>query len=109
MLLLKTRNLTDEEFDETFSAPMKDVTQAAGEIVEVWPYLDSVFKKEFSEAETDGWEVEYVYINEPETHQHILVNTRMENVYLVVVVDIGSREIFGHYLLNLNEKYGLSH
>jgi hypothetical protein len=109
MLLLETRNLSDEEFDTTFSAPMKDITQTAEEIVEIWPYLDSVFRKEYSETETNSWEVEYVYINEPETHQHILVNTKMENIYLVVVVDIRSREIFGHHLLNLNEKYGLSH
>jgi hypothetical protein len=109
MLFLKTRNLSDEEFDATFSAPMNDITQTAEEIVEVWPYLDSVFRKEYTEADTDSWDVEFVYINESETYQHILVNTQMENIYLVVVVDIGNREIVGHHLLNLSKKYGLSH
>ncbi len=87
---------------------MKDVTQEAEELVEPWGYIEEVLSTEYKDQETDEWYTEYVYENTPRTHQHILVNTGMENVYLVIVVDISRRAIWGHHLLNLNQKYGLT-
>jgi hypothetical protein len=38
---------------------------------------------------------------------HVLVTTTTKNVFLVVVVDLRKDSIFGHFLLDLNEEYGL--
>ena len=103
------KQLTEEEFESTFTPPMLDITTTAEEVINVWPYVENVLTSDYAEADTGSWDVEYVYINQPESHQHILINTGMENVYLVVVVDIHKRSIYGHHLLNLNQKYGLSH
>ncbi|RJS94159.1 hypothetical protein [Salinisphaera sp. Q1T1-3] len=101
--------LSEDEFEATFTPPMTDVTTSVVAMVDVWPYIERVLASEYEAFETDSWDVEYVYINRPESHLHLLINTGMENVYLVVVVDILEKEIYGHDLLNLNQKYGLGH
>ena len=87
---------------------MTDVTNTADEVVNVWPYVEIVLSTEFAEQETDSWDVEFVYINQPKSYQHILINTQIENAYLVIVVDVIGKSIFGHHFLNLNQKYGLT-
>lgn len=103
------RQLSEKEFEATFTPPMTDITATAEEIVDVWLYIEEVLASEYEGIDTDSWDVEYVYVNQSESHQHILINTGMENVYFVVVVDAHQKEIFGHHLLNLNQKYGLTH
>ena len=103
------RQLSNDEFESTFTPPMTDITSTAEEVVEVWEYIEGVMYTEYACVETDSWDVEYIYTNQSESHQHILINTGMENVYLIVVVDVHSKSIYGHHLLNLNQKYGLSH
>ena len=86
---------------------MENVTSTAEEVVDVWPYIEQVLATDFAELDTDDWNVDYVYINAAGTYQHLLVDTCVENVHLVVVVDMSSKTIYGHHLLNLNQKYGL--
>lgn len=103
------KQLSEKEFESTFTPPMKEVTSTAEEVVNIWPYVENVLESEFADAETDTWDVEYIYFNEPESHQHVLINTGMENIYLVIVVAVAQKAVYGHHLLNLNNKYGLSH
>lgn len=51
--------------------------------------------------------MEAVYENTERTYQHILLFTNQKNFYAVIVVDIVHKTILGHYILDLNEKYGL--
>lgn len=39
--------------------------------------------------------------------QHVLVNSEDKNVFMVLVLDLASRSVLGHRLLNLNQEYGL--
>ena len=103
------KQLTELEFELTFTPPMTDVTDTAVVLVDIWPYTEAVLSSEYADAETENWDVEYVYINQSKSHQHILINTGMANIYFVVVVDVENKSIYGHHLLNLNQKYGLSH
>lgn len=103
------KQLTDAEFESTFTPPMIDITSNAEELLDIWPYIDKVIAAEYATAETDDWDVQYVYMNQPGSHQHILIDTGMPNIYLVVVITVRERVIFGHYLLNLNHKYQLDH
>lgn len=87
---------------------MQDVTDSATDVLNIWPYVDSV-----PAADLEGYSiyedfVEQVYRSRDGRFDHVLVMTRTKNVYLVVIVDLGRESIFGHYLLNLNEKYGMS-
>ncbi|CUO01732.1 Uncharacterised protein [Hungatella hathewayi] len=52
--------------------------------------------------------IEAVYVNSENTYQHILLSTYQKNLYVVIVVDVINKTILGHYILDLNEKYGLN-
>lgn len=103
------RDLTRAEYDATFCAPMNDVTSTAEPVVDIWSYLDAVFACQFADMATDEWDVEYVYQHPTERWLHVLLGTGMENIHLVVVIDLRQPSILGHHLLNLNQRYGLSH
>ena len=104
---MQTRRLDDAAFCSTFVAPLRDVTQEATNVINIWPYVESVPSTDLEGHEVYGQFVEYVYRDRTGRYDHVLVMTRTKNVYLAVVVDIANDQIFGHHLLNLNEKYGL--
>ncbi len=102
------KELTEEEFQATFSPPMSDVTSTADEVVSIWPYIELVLADDFADFDTSEWDVEHVYMNATGSYQHVLIDTGMENVYLILVVDVRAKAIHGHHLLNLNQKYSLT-
>ena len=73
-------------------------------------YLDPLLNERFPAAEKDGWEWRVAFIRESGNarSQHIAVPVPRDNTYIVVVVDVPSRTICGHHLLDLGEKYGLA-
>lgn len=105
----KVRELTEREFQATFTPPMANVTESAPVLVDIWPYAETVLSNEFEGRDTSTWDVEHVYENQGGWHQHILIQTDVPNAFLVLVVDIARRSIMGHHFLNLNAKYGLGH
>lgn len=51
--------------------------------------------------------VEAIYENCAGTFRHIMLFGDRENVYVVIVVDVANREVFGYHYLDLDNKYGL--
>ena len=39
--------------------------------------------------------------------EHVLVSSDQRNVFMVIVLDLTRRVVYGHHLLNLNELYGV--
>jgi hypothetical protein len=97
--------LTDDAFHATFAGQMKDVTFEAEEVVDVWPYVESIPPSDLRGRSLN--DVEYVFRSGSGRHLHVLVGTDATNVFLAVVVDVERRDVFGHHLLDLNEKYGV--
>jgi hypothetical protein len=105
---MRTALLDEKQFLATFAAPMRNVTGEATNVIDIWPYVDSVPVKELGGHEVYDRFVEYVYRDATGRFDHVLVMTRTKNVYLTVVVDLHHGVVYGHHLLDLNEKYGLS-
>lgn len=105
---MQTALLDENQFLATFGAPMRDVTVEATNVIDIWPYVDSVPADDLCGHEVYDRFVEYVYRDAKERFDHVLVMTRTKNVYLTIVVDIRLDEIYGHNLLDLNEKYGIT-
>jgi hypothetical protein len=104
---MKTRRLNEDEFKATMTLKMKDITARATDILDIWPYVDSVpFLELDGHSIYDGF-VEVVYRSNDDRFDHALVMTRTKNVYLVVIVDLARNSIYGHRLLDLNRAYGL--
>lgn len=93
--------LSEEEFKTTFGNKMIDITHQEIDPIDIWPYVEKVRKGNSNE------DVESVYRNDTETFDHVLLPSSSINEYLVIVVDLLSREVFGHYLLDLKMEYGI--
>jgi len=107
MLRMATVLLTDEAFRATFATPMRDVTQVATNVIDIWPYVAAIPPHDLHGHQIDDQFVEYVYRDAAGRFDHVLVMTKTKNVYVAVVVDLAHDRIHGHHLLDLKEKYGL--
>lgn len=106
--MAKAHELTENEYLATMSGGMKNVTDTAGGIVDIWEYASNFgVRMLLSDYGFENRIIEAVYENSSCTYQHILLFGLRENVYIVVVVDMQKGEVYGHYYLDLNEKYGL--
>ena len=86
---------------------MTDVTVDATDVIDIWPYVQSVPSTELAGHSVYDQFVDKVYRDSLDRFDHVLVLTRTKNVYLVVVVDLKRSVVYGHHLLNLNDEYGL--
>jgi hypothetical protein len=100
------RLLTKEEFHSCFAEPMRDMTSSQEPALDIWPYVDLLEPREVGVQEIG--DVSFVYRDAVGRYDHVLLETDVENVVLVVVVDLAAKSIFGHHLLDLNIEYGLS-
>jgi hypothetical protein len=105
---MKTTLLDEKQFLATFAAPMRNVTREATNVIDIWPYVESVPREDLRGHDVYDHFVEYVYRDAAGRFDHVQVMTKTKNVYLVVVVDLRNDVIHGHHLLDLNEKYGIT-
>lgn len=105
---MQPRQLTEGEFKATMTTKMHNVTETATDVLDIWPYVDSVPANDLEGHTIHEGFVEGVYRNADNSFDHVNVITMTKNVYLVVVVDLAHDSIYGHRLLDLNREYGLS-
>jgi hypothetical protein len=106
---MNIKELTEEEFKSTFSEKMNDVTAIADAEVDIWDYVELLEKSKYylTDDILESGNVEKVYRNSVNTYDQILIPTIKKNVYLIIIVNIKNKNIFGHYLLDLNKEYGI--
>ena len=90
------------------TAKMRNVQEIATDVLDIWPYVLSVPSGDLESHVIYQPFVDGVYRTEDDQFDHVMVMTRMKNVYLVVVVDLASGSFHGHSLLDLNREYKLS-
>ncbi len=104
---MQPRLLSEELFDATFGSPMRDVLNEATNVIDIWPYVSAVAQTDLGSHSIHEQFVEHVYRTPTDTYDHVMIMTDTKNVYLVIVVDLVNDCIYGHHVLDLNEKYGL--
>jgi hypothetical protein len=105
---MNTKLLDEKQFSETFAAPMRDVTGEATNVIDIWPYVDSVPAEDLRGHEVYDRFVEYVYRDATGRFDHVQVMTKTKSVYLTIVVDLQHDVVYGDHLLDLNEKSGVT-
>ncbi len=85
---------------------MKNITGQERDVLDIWPYVDAIPFADLEGHSIDDCVVEYVYRAPDDRFDHVLVTTKTNNVYLVVIVDLERDTIYGHHLLDLNRLYG---
>ena len=102
------RELNKEQYLHTMGDRMVNVTDNAEVIADICGYAECLLGNGLiSEYGFNNGLIEAVYMNDDNTYQHILLFTEKKNCYAVIIVDVIHRDIFGHYILDLNEEYDI--
>ena len=106
---MEIKELSEKEFKSTFSGKMNNVTDNHNAIIDIWEYVALLDKSKYliNDYIIEHKLVEYVYRNSTNTFDQILIPTEKKNIYLIIIVNIKNKNIFGHYLLDLNKEYGI--
>jgi hypothetical protein len=104
---MKTRLLSEEEFQKTFGKGMIGATTGESPPFDFWQYFDAIEASDFQHCDCSEGKVEYVYREPYGKFEHVLVGSDRANVFMVLVLDRPENKVIGHCLLNLNQKYGL--
>ncbi|NQX39973.1 hypothetical protein SAMN05421820_106375 [Pedobacter steynii] len=105
---MKIPELTEEEFKNTFSSGMREVTETVDAVTDIWPAVKLLNDRGIVEDHTYQNElVAHVYRNNISTFDHVLLPGVFKNRFVVIVVDIPEKVVKGYYDLNLNDLYGL--
>jgi hypothetical protein len=86
---------------------MRDVTQSATNVIDVWDYVGSIPGPDLEGHSILVGLVDHVYRNGLATFDHVLVPTETKNVYLTIVVDLTDERVHGHHILDLYAQYGV--
>ncbi|MGB0133789.1 hypothetical protein [Dokdonella sp.] len=98
--------LTEDQFSQTFAAPMRLLPQEAEPPFNFWPYFEEISARDFEGHEFSG-DVTYVYEHPSGKFQHVLLNSEEKGIFLAIVLNVPARRVFGHRILNLNALYGV--
>jgi hypothetical protein len=100
--------LTEDEFRATVAPDPVRVGPDVAPPFDFWAYVDAVPAADLDGHDFSEGSVTYVW-NMPATpYQHVLIDSRTNNVFLVVVLDLPATAVLGHHLLDLNDLYGIT-
>jgi hypothetical protein len=99
--------LTEKEFKATVDARPVRVGPDESPPFDFWGYFESIPREDFGAHDFSARTVTYVWTMPTTDCQHVLVNSKTENVFLVLVLDLRLRKVRGHHLLDLRKLYGL--
>ena len=101
------KHLTEAEFLATFGEPMRPISTEAEPPCDFWGYLEGIPITDFEGHDCSQGTVTYAWNDFSGRYQHVLVDSTDKKVFMVLVLDLEQRVVFGHRLLNLNREYGI--
>jgi len=101
------KRLTESEYHATFSIPMLRVSDGADPPFDFWGYFDQIPADDFENHDCSDGSITYIWRDSTSCFEHILVNSKTENVFMVLILDIRAANVLGHRLLSLNREYGI--
>lgn len=106
---MKFKKLSKKLFLKTMGSSMNRITDDSKLPLDIWLYIDNIPEKNLIlESDLRVKKVYSIYMNDSKTYEHVLINTKRDNNYFVIVIDVSNETIYGYYLLDLNKEYGLS-
>jgi hypothetical protein len=102
---MQTNQLTEAEFKATLEQ-MTDITDDGDATVDIWDYVQQLVAQGLvPQFVFDETTVEYVYRNESETFDHVVITGWATGAYVVIVVDLTNECIYGHYPVDVASEY----
>ena len=103
---MDTRRLTEAAFQATFTTRMRESTGGAGEAIDIREYVESVPPEDFQGLLLETGGARQMWRDEHDRYEQVLLPFNRSNAFLVVVVDLRNRCIYGHHLLDLGTLRG---
>lgn len=100
--------LSEEAYKATCGDPMRRIGEDDSPPFDFWEYFESIPAADFEGHDCSEGEVDHAWNDPSETYQHVLVSSENRNVFMVLVLDLVSRAVHGHRLLDLDREYGVS-
>jgi hypothetical protein len=102
------KELSRDEYVATFAEPMRLLgNDESHKPIPLKAYVEECIRDMQHTVSLAQLEIHAVYLNGAKTFYHVLINFGQKNRFLVIVVDCEREVVHGHYLLNLNDEYGL--
>ena len=98
------RELTEEEYQATFSPPMLNVTDRAEELVDLWAYANPIIEKLYHSCTAWEWRVMFIYESRDGAFQHVDIPVPIDDTYLSIIIDKFERRIVGYRILDLRAR-----
>ena len=103
-----TTLLTKDEYLATFVEPMRRLeADESYKPVRLGEYVTECIRSFEPAVVQEQFQIQHVYLNGDRSFYHVLIYYGQPNRFLVIVVDCNQEAVRGHYLLDLNEEYGL--
>ena len=99
------KRLTDEEFNATIAQPMVRISTTEAPF-DFWPYVTALPVTELDSYDFSEAQVSCAYRHPAGTWLHVQVTSNDKNVFLILVLNVDTKEVLGHRLMNLNAQYG---
>lgn len=101
------RLLSKQEFFKTFIEPIHKVEDDKKPLFDFWNYVESIPEDDFDGHDCKDGNVSHAW-NLSNQYQHVLIESEDINIFMVIILNLRKKEVFGHYLLDLNLEYGLN-
>lgn len=100
--------LTESAFQATMGSGMERIGPHEAPPFDFWPYFEAIPEEDFGGYDCSSGLVTRVWQARDGRYQHVLVNSHHPDVFMVLVLDLEGRRVFGHRLLDLPSAYGLN-
>src|SRR5882757_6933021 len=93
--------LDEDAFRATFGSRMVRVQSDGNAPFPIWSYVDQIPSKDFQGYDCSEGSVQWVWRSEDGRFEHVLIDAKEDkDVFMVVVLDLTKREVFGHRLMD---------
>jgi hypothetical protein len=99
--------LSEDEYKATMGPNPRQVGSDELPPFDFWAYFDALPREEWMGHDFSRGTVSYAYVMPGDRWEHVLVESDDKNVNLVLLLDLDAQQVHGHFLLDLNEMYGL--
>ncbi len=96
------RKLNRTAFDATFSTIMTPVDPRRTPPFDYWADFEKIPQEDFEGHDFSARVVDQVYQTSGGRYQHVLVRSEEPGVFLVLVLTLSERVVFGYRLINAN-------
>jgi hypothetical protein len=95
------RLLSEAEYKATMEPEPIRLGPEADPPFDFWPYFDEVPASDLAGHDFSEGSVTYAWHMPEANLQHVLVNCEQPNVFLVLILDLTTKSVLGHYLLDI--------